>query len=99
MILHKSIKQDLVLITHGSEKGVFENDGGLFLKLIEGSLDSINGSDQFVSISSVRDFHSLLFQIVHFIRQHSFQSKQGTLFSRKGGTFVESGWEGDVRYQ
>lgn len=41
MILHQTVEEDLVLIPHGSEKGVFEDDGGLFLKLMVGSGDSV----------------------------------------------------------
>lgn len=39
VILHQTVKEDLVLITHGSEKGVLEDDGGLFLELVVGSSD------------------------------------------------------------
>lgn len=39
MILHQTVKEDLVLITHGSEKGVLEDDGGLLLELVVGSSD------------------------------------------------------------
>ena len=39
VILHQTVKEDLVLITHGSEKGVLEDDGGLLLELVVGSSD------------------------------------------------------------
>jgi hypothetical protein len=39
VIVHQTVKEDLVLIAHRGEKGVLEDDGGLFLELVVGSGD------------------------------------------------------------
>lgn len=46
VILHQTVKENLVLITHGSEKGVLEDDGGLLLELVVGSSDPVRRAKQ-----------------------------------------------------
>jgi hypothetical protein len=39
VILHKTVEENLVLVPHGSEESVLEDDGGLLLKLVVSTSD------------------------------------------------------------
>jgi hypothetical protein len=39
MILHESVEKNLILIPHGCQESVLENDGGLLLQLVVSSRD------------------------------------------------------------
>ena len=99
MILHQTVEEDLVLIPHGSEERVFEDDGGLFLELMVGSCDSAGRARRAKRGEGGRvqphrlmkkliphlagPQNSLLVQIMNLVRNHPFQPKDRSFFPSK----------------
>lgn len=93
MVLHEAEEEHLVLVAHRREKGVLEDGRGLLLQLGIGARDpaarrrrsTITSAHQqtFASFCGSAAPHSLLVQVVHLVRQHALEAKEGALFSRE----------------
>jgi ectoine hydroxylase-related dioxygenase (phytanoyl-CoA dioxygenase family) len=87
MILHQTVKKDLVLVTQRGQESMFQDDGWLLFHSAEKFYIEFQRTEAHLE-ELVPCSRTLLLQTVHVIWQETFQTKDGSLLACESGSLA-----------